>query len=118
MNKLESINNKIDELRKEIIKLEEEKKQIKNYRSIIILRANTTLKDFEDIEKTIKSIIEITFWENLGVKKLAYEIRKEKEGFYIQFDFVGTGTDIQEIEEYYRNNDNIIKFLTIINEED
>lgn len=118
MNKLESINNKIDELRKEIIKLEEEKKQIKNYRSIIILRANTTLKNFESIEKTIKNMIEVTFWENLGVKKLAYKIREENEGFYVQFDFVGTETDIQEIEKYYRLNDNIIKFLNIRNEED
>ena len=118
MNKLESINNKIDELRKEIIILEEQAKNIHNYTSIIILNISTTLKDLKSIKENIEKIVDVKEFEDLGIKKLAYEIKEQKEGYYIKFDFEGIGEDIAELEKYYRLNDNIIKFLNIRNEED
>lgn len=116
MNKLENINKKIDELKKEIIKLEEQAKNIYNYTSIIILDVSTTLKDFKNIKENIQKIVDVSVFEDLGIKK--YEIKSQKEGCYIKFDFEGIAEDITKLEEYYRLEDNIIKFLNIKNEND
>ena len=114
MNKLENINKKIDELKKEIANLEIQKNNINTYTCIFIVRPKTTLKALQVIKDTIKNIVELeNNFEDLGLKKLAYEISKEKEGYYIQFDFTGFGEDVQKLEKYYIENDNIIKFLTM-----
>lgn len=114
MNKLENINKKIDELKKEIANLEIQKNTINTYTCIFIVRPKTTLKALQVIKDTIKNIVELeNNFEDLGLKKLAYEISKEKEGYYIQFDFTSFPQDITKLENYYRNNGNIIKFLTI-----
>lgn len=118
MNKLENINKKIDELKKEIIKLEEQAKNIYNYTSIIILDVSTTLKDLKNIKENIQKNVDVNVFEDLGIKKLAYEIKSQKEGCYIKFDFEGIAEDITKLEEYYRLEDNIIKFLNIKNEND
>ena len=118
MNKLENINNKIDELKKEIIKLETEKNNIKGYESIIIINIKTSLKELQNIKDEIRKIVELNGnFDNIGIKKLAYEVQKQNEGYYIEFFFVGTNEDVIKLEKYYRENDNIIKFLNMINPE-
>lgn len=113
MNKVEKINNKIDELKKEILRLNEELTNIKTFESIAIFKTTTFLKDFNEFEKNIKSVIDINIFENLGTKKLAYEIQQQKEGCYIKIEFEGTEEDVQELEKIYRKDKNIIKFITI-----
>lgn len=119
MNKLENINNKIDELKKEIIKLETEKNNIKEFESVAILRTTTNIKRFETIKKEINDIVDIEDEkiEELGTKKLAYEFQNQKEGFYIRFNFTGTYEDVTKLEKYYRANNNILKFINIKHEE-
>lgn len=119
MNKLENINNKINELKKEIIKLETEKNNIKEFESVVVLRITTNIKRFEIIKKEINDIVDVenSKIEEFGTKKLAYEIKKQKEGYYIKFSFVGTSEDITKLEKYYRTNNNIIKFLNIRSDE-
>lgn len=119
MNKLENINKKIDELKKEIMELEEKRNEITNFTSIIITKVDITLKDLQNIQNKIKEIVELDGdFQNLGIKKLAYEIRKQNEGYYMQFDFIGVSEDFAELEKYYRLENNIIKFLNIRKDED
>lgn len=119
MNKLENINNKIDELKKEIIKLETEKNNIKEFESVAILKTTTNIKRFETIKKEIDDIVDIenNKIEELGTKKLAYEVQKQNEGYYIHFNFTGTYEDVSKLERYYRINDNILKFMNVKHEE-
>ena len=49
----------------------------------------------------------------MGVKRLAYEINKCKEGYYIIFYFEAKEDVIVELERNYRINENIIKFITV-----
>ena len=51
--------------------------------------------------------------DNLGKKKLAYEVKKNKEGYYVVFYFTANPAIITEIERNYRITDDIIKFMTI-----
>ena len=49
----------------------------------------------------------------MGRKKLAYEIKKNKEGFYVVLDFEAKPEFIAELERIYRITDEIIKFIVI-----
>ena len=71
-------------------------------------------KLIERIEKIIFKhqgiIAKIDKW---GKKRLAYEIKKYKEGHYFLFDFAGDGPLVSEIERNYKIDDRILKFITI-----
>ena len=55
--------------------------------------------------------------DELGKKKLAYEIQKNKEGYYVVFNFEANPDLISELERNYRITDEVIKFMTIKVEE-
>lgn len=88
-----------------------------NYESVIIIRPNLDEGEIEGIITKITDLInqdgEVTKVDKMGVKKLAYEIRKNKEGYYIVIYFEAAPSIIPELERNYRINENIIKFITI-----
>ena len=51
--------------------------------------------------------------EEMGKRKLAYEIKKQKEGFYIVFKFEAKPELISELERNYRITDEVMKFIVI-----
>lgn len=55
--------------------------------------------------------------ENLGEKKLAYEVQKNTTGYYIIFNFFAKSNNIQELERNYRIDDNVMKFIVVRQEE-
>jgi small subunit ribosomal protein S6 len=56
-------------------------------------------------------IAKLELW---GMKKLTYEIRKKTRGYYVLFDFCGTGNIVDEMERIFRIDDRCIKFMTIL----
>lgn len=87
------------------------------YESVIIIRPNLEEGEIEGIVTGIKDLInqkgEVTKVDKMGVKRLAYEISKCKEGYYIVIYFEAKEDVIVELERNYRINENIIKFITI-----
>ncbi len=55
--------------------------------------------------------------DNLGKKKLAYEVKKNKEGIYAVIYFEAEPTLIAELERNYRITDEVIKFIVVKVEE-
>lgn len=51
--------------------------------------------------------------EMLGKKKLAYPIKKTRNGFYILSTFTGEGGKIQPLENKIRSIDSIIRFMVV-----
>lgn len=91
------------------------------YESVIIINPNT---DEETIEETISKTTDLISKQGkviqidkLGIKKLAYEIRRCKEGYYISFEYETEPSVIAEVERQFRINENILKFLTIKKED-
>ena len=60
-------------------------------------------------------LIETDDW---GTKKLAYDIKKKNRGHYVRFDFCGDGELIQEMERFFRIDDKVMKFMTVLLDED
>ena len=56
-------------------------------------------------------LIEFDDW---GVRKLAYDIRKKTRGQYVRLDYCGDGALIAELERNFRLDDKFLKFMTII----
>ena len=55
--------------------------------------------------------------DEIGKKRLAYEIMKNKEGYYTVFNFEAKPELIAELERNYRIDDSIMKFITIRKED-
>lgn len=87
------------------------------YESVIIVKKesniNTTINNYKEYFENIANNLEI---ENLGVRKLAYEIRGVTEGNYVIFQYEADMDNIKDIEKKFRLDDNIIKFITVRNE--
>lgn len=91
------------------------------YESVIIVKPQVNKKELElittNIERKINEYGSITNVNDCGVKKLAYEIRKNKKGHYFVYQYEieskNARTGIQEIERFFRILDEIIKFITI-----
>ena len=96
------------------------------YESVIIVKPEISREEFEKTIEELKNVI-IGFsneekaelkTEDIGVKKLAYEVQKHKEGHYYIFEFCSKPEDIRELERNYRIDDNILKFIVVRKDEE
>lgn len=92
------------------------------YESVCILAPNFTNKEIGEtivkIQNKIKEFSNKTIKiENLGKKKLAYEVKQNKEGIYLVINFECDAECIRELERFYRITDEVIKFITIRNDD-
>ena len=91
------------------------------YETIFIVNPNVAeegikalIQKFSDIINNDGKVLEV---EEMGKKKLAYEIKKNKEGYYVVINFESNPGVVKELERVYRITDDVIKFLTINKEE-
>ncbi len=87
------------------------------YESVVIVNPNVeenTLKELiERFQTLINTDGKVEQVNELGKKKLAYEINKNKEGYYVVYDFEANPKLIAELERNYRITDEIIKFIVV-----
>lgn len=87
------------------------------YESVIIVTSTMNDKQQKEIENKYTKLInengKVESFENLGKRKLAYEIRKNKEGIYMQFNFESDTSFIAELERQYRIDDDVMKFIVV-----
>lgn len=91
------------------------------YESIIIVNPKLNEKQQNEIENKYKKIINkngnVISIENIGKKRLAYEVKKNKEGIYIEINFTSEASFIAELEKQYKIDENVIKFIVIRKED-
>jgi small subunit ribosomal protein S6 len=76
----------------------------------------------EDLVAKVSKIIEaaegkIKNLQQLGKKKLAYNIKKFREGNYVYVEFDAKGSVVLSLENFFKVNDDVIRFLTVKVEE-
>lgn len=72
------------------------------------------------IDARIKSAIDVIvknggklISENrMGMRRLAYDIQKMSQGYYVSLVFEGTGQTINELERQFRLDEGCVRFLT------
>ncbi len=67
----------------------------------------TKFSDLINSEGKVESV------EEMGKRKLAYEVKKNKEGYYVLFNFEAKPELIAELERNYRITDEVIKFIVV-----
>ena len=92
---------------------------MRRYETIVI--ADSDLSDdkrdsfFERVREIISQqggfLIEFDDW---GIRRLAYEIRKKPRGYYVRMDYCGTGDVVSEMERFFRIDDRSFKYMTIL----
>ena len=87
------------------------------YESVVIINPNveeTKLKELiERFQTLINTDGKVEQVNELGKKKLAYEIKKNKEGYYVVYDFEAKPSLIAELERNYRITDEVLKFIVV-----
>lgn len=88
------------------------------YETIIIFNPEYTklkykIKKYEDLLKKYSEDFEDFKFDDMGEKKLAYEIKKHKTGYYILCNWQGTPENVVELERLLRIDDIVIKFMTV-----
>lgn len=91
------------------------------YESVIIVNPNVDEEGIKALEKKFTDIInndgELEKIDNLGKRKLAYEVKKNNEGIYLVLTFEANADLIEELQRNYRITDEVIKFIVIKIEE-
>ena len=89
--------------------------------SVIIINPNLEEEAIkaliEKFSKLISSDGNVVSIDEIGNKKLAYEIKKNKEGYYVVIKFEANPNLISELERVYRITDEVIKFIVVKEEE-
>jgi small subunit ribosomal protein S6 len=88
------------------------------YEVMYIAQAETAEDDITKLNDGIQKLVEteggsIIRIDNIGRKKMAYEIKRKKEGYYVLLEIEGSGREIAEIERRFRVNDAIIRYITV-----
>ncbi len=91
------------------------------YESVVIINSNTEEQGIKALIQKFSDLInsdgKVESVEEVGTKKLAYEIKKQKEGYYIIIKFEANPALISELERVYRIADEVIKFIVVREEE-
>lgn len=87
------------------------------YETVMILSNEITEEQRNNVITKIKKYIlengTITEEQDVGERKLAYEVNKQNVGYYYVIKFKSKATSISELERIYRITDEILKFIVI-----
>lgn len=61
------------------------------------------------------TLLEMDEW---GSKRLAYEIKKRVRGYYVRADYCGSGNVVDEMERFFRIDERVLKYMTVLLDED
>lgn len=94
---------------------------MRKYEAMFILRPDLEEEKRNELIEKFKSIVasdgEVEEFNEWGVKKLAYEINKIKEGYYVLANFKANTDLPKELERNFRISDDVIRYMVINLEE-
>ena len=87
------------------------------YESVVIIDPSVEEEKVNELSQKFTDLInndgKVEKVEQLGRKKLAYEVKKHKEGYYVVINFEANPNLISDLERNFRIMDEVIKFITI-----
>jgi small subunit ribosomal protein S6 len=91
---------------------------MRHYETTYILRPNLGEDQFTEIIDRTNAIIAnddgaIICLDRWGMRRLAYEIGKEVQGYYVYMNYAAPASAVDEIERIFRIDDRVLRYLTI-----
>ncbi len=96
---------------------------MRRYETIVIIDPKLSNEQRLPIFEKLKDLIVqqsgfLVIVDEWGDKRLAYEIKKRSHGYYVRLDFCGTGALVNEIERFFRIDDRVLKYMTVLLDKD
>ena len=91
---------------------------MRRYEQVCILRPSLSEEEITRIIDNTTQLIQedegsVIFLNKWGMRKLAYPIKKESQGYYVLCDFAASPAVVAEIERKFRIDDAVLKYLTV-----
>jgi len=98
-------------------------KTLRRYETVVIAQANLPEDEMTDLIDRYSSIITerkgaVVKVDRWGVRKLAYDIKKQTRGAYVLYDFAAMSDAVVELERNLKIDDNVLKFMTVMTDPD
>ena len=94
---------------------------MRKYETIFVLKPNleeekrnALIEKFTGIINSDGEVVKVNEWGN---RRLAYEIQKLREGYYVLVDFKANTTLPAELERNYKIADDVIRYIVVNREE-
>jgi small subunit ribosomal protein S6 len=96
---------------------------MRRYETIFIIDPDLSDEGRVPIFERLKDIIPqqdgtLLEFDEWGSRRLAYEIKKKTRGYYVKADYCGLGAVVDEMERFFKIDDRILKYMTVLLEED
>jgi small subunit ribosomal protein S6 len=90
---------------------------MQNYEVMFIIRPDLEEADAKAVAARMEQVAQFAGGQDLktewlGKKRLAYEVRKFKDGYYALINFTGEAAVSTELERIMKISDSVIRFLT------
>ncbi len=91
---------------------------MRNYEMMFIVDPNVPEDEIEKIKSQVESVVtdgggQIAEVEMMGRRKLAYEVNRHREGFYVLLTVVADGAIVKEVERRFRVMDQVLRYITV-----
>src|ERR1041385_2078121 len=96
---------------------------MRSYEIMFIVNSNLQEEEIDKINGQVQTIItsgggSVEKIEKMGKRRLAYEVNKHREGYYVLFVIAANGDIIKECERRLRVMDAVIKYITVRTDEE
>jgi len=88
------------------------------YETLFVIKPTLTEEEIAAQIAKIKDVLakegaELVATNDMGMRKLAYQVEKHNRGYYTVLFYKAEGSTIQELERNLRINEDVIKFLSV-----
>ena len=88
------------------------------YEELFIVKPDAAEEEIEQVVEQVRGVIvsgggAVDKVDKWGLRKLAYRVKKQHEGYYVLFQFSSSPEAVKEIERRLRVSDLVLKFLTV-----
>ena len=88
------------------------------YETLFVVKPTLTEEEIAAQIAKVKDVLakegaELVGTNDMGMRKLAYQVEKHNRGYYTVLFYKAKGATIQELERNLKINEDIIKFLTV-----
>jgi small subunit ribosomal protein S6 len=91
---------------------------LNKYETIFIIDPGVESEDIESITEDVQNLIsgsggEVINVNRWGKKRLAYEVKGNRDGYYVLVNFAADPQFVQRLARYYGLTEQIIKYMTV-----
>lgn len=91
---------------------------LREYEMTVISRADMPEPDITKLLAKYEKLMtadggEILKRDTWGSKKIAFPIKKQHRGIYTNYDFIGTSTNLTEMERLMRIDEDVLRYMSV-----